>query len=439
MDERKEPHLDTTDAQTPPSASMNPSETAGNTDTGGDTGNSADTSASTASGAANPANPVPPPRPAPHNQRRGLVSMTRDAWNGPRRTQLIIGGIIGVVIIVGLLDVLTSGHHKAPPPRDVAPSMPHNAGYAGGSAPTPYQQAAAAQNAAAAQQAEQHGQSYVPPMGELHRYQLPPAKKVVVTPKAVPVQHVRVMPTGYAPYSYQRAMDKEIRSITKSLVPVAALSNNNITKLPGQIVPTTASTAAASSAASAAKPQPVILAQPGHISFAVLDTSIKSTEPGPVMATIEDGRFAGAKLLGGFVRHAGRVAVEFNEMTLHHRSYPIQAVAITTDTARTALSTYTNYHVLYRYGWLIGASLLEGVTNALQMANTTSYLSGSGVGVVTQQLSNGQIAASAIGNVGEVLAPIMEKRFDTPPTVHVAAGTGVGILFMKPVKMGGKG
>jgi Bacterial conjugation TrbI-like protein. len=154
------------------------------------------------------------------------------------------------------------------------------------------------------------------------------------------------------------------------------------------------------------------------------------------MATIATGRFAGAKLLGGYARHAGRVVVEFNEMTLHHQSYSIQAVAITTDTARTALSTYTNYHVLYRYGWLIGAGLLQGVTNALEDANTTSYLSGNGVGVVTHELSDGEIAASAVGNVGEVLAPIMEKRFDTPPTVHVRAGTGVGILFMKPVEQG---
>jgi intracellular multiplication protein IcmE len=215
--------------------------------------------------------------------------------------------------------------------------------------------------------------------------------------------------------------------------PVAAVSVNTTGKLKGMTYPT-ATNASAGLTAGTVSTAPVILAQPGHIGFAVLDTSIKSTEPGPVMATIETGRFAGGKLLGGFVRHAGRVVIEFNELTMDHQTYSIQAVAITMDTARTALSTYTNYHVLYRYGWLIGAAVLEGLNNALQSANTSTYLSGSGLASVTHSLSNGQIALSAIGNVGSVLAPIMQQRFATPPTVHVKAGTGIGILFMKPVE-----
>ena len=253
-----------------------------------------------------------------------------------------------------------------------------------------------------------------------------PVKTVVV--QEAPVQP---QPVGFGAYGDQSAMNKEIRGILKASKPMAALTADTTGKIAGQ---PSATTAAAENAVQNTKPQPVILAQPGHIAFATLDTSIKSTEPGPVMATIATGRFAGARLLGGFTRHAGRVVVEFNQMTLHHQPYPIQAVAITTATARTALSTYPNYHTFYRYGWLMGAALLEGVNNAMQMANTSTFLTGSGLGVVSQQLSNGQIAASAVGNIGTVMAPIMMKRFDTPPTVHVKAGTGVGILFMKPVK-----
>lgn len=421
MDERQEPHLD-------PQSSLN---TPGTEDAiQVETSSTRETCASE-TGKQNEA----PRAPHPGQNRRGMASVLRDNWNGPRRSMMILLGIAFLVLLVGLIDVLTSGRHKAPAPTDQAPAVPQHAGMAGGAAPLPYQKAAHAENAEQAQRAAQHGGSYIPPMGPLQNYRLPPVAPAVSAPP--PAQPVVQRPIGpaYGAYPYQTAMDKEIRGITKGLVPVAAQTENSTAKLPGQVVPATA-TAATASTSSASKPQPVVLAEPGHISFAVLDTSIKSTEPGPVMATIEDGRFAGAKLLGGYVRHAGRVVVEFNEMTLNHQSYPIQAVAITTATARTALSTYTNYHVLYRYGWLIGSALLEGVTNALQYANTNSYITGSGVGVVTQSLSNGQIAASAVGNVGEVLAPIMEKRFETPPTVHVRSGTGVGILFMKPVEQG---
>lgn len=424
MDERQEPVLNP-----PPSPDPEGETTASTTSTESTTS----TDPSRESGSASSTHSTPK-TPHPGQHRRGLSSFLRDTWDGPRRSVLILVVIAIVVLLVGLFDVLTSGGRKAPAPTDQAPSVPQHAGMVGGAAPLPFRQASQAENAQQAQQAMQHGSSYVPPMGQLQAYHLPPVAPVTSAPPPAPRQPQQQQ-TGpaYAGYPDQHAMDKEIRSITKSLVPVVAETENTTTKLSGQDI-AAKTTAATASALSAVKPQPVTLAQPGHISFAVLDTSIKSTEPGPVMATIEDGRFAGAKLLGGYVRHAGRVVVEFNEMTLNHQSYSIQAVAITTSTARTALSTYTNYHVLYRYGWLIGSALLEGVTNALQSANTSSYITGSGVGVVTQSLSNGQIAASAIGNVGEVLAPIMEKRFETPPTVHVRAGTGVGILFMKPVQ-----
>ena len=361
--------------------------------------------------------------------RRGLSSWVRDTWAGPKRMYLIIGGIAVLVIGYGAFAALTARHHSAPPPVDNGPAIPQHTGLPGGKAPAPYKAAVSAFNTEQAQKAAQTGGSFMPTLNSMQKVKptVPaplPVKTVVV--QAAPVSQ----PVGYGAYGDQNMMNKEIRGILKASKPMAALTADTTGKIAGQ----PSATAAAENAVQNTKPQPVILAQPGHISFATLDTSIKSTEPGPVMATIATGRFAGARLLGGFVRHAGRVVVEFNQMTLHHQTYPIQAVAITTATARTALSTYTNYHTLYRYGWLVGAALLEGVNNAMQMANTSTLLTGSGIGVVSQQLNNGQIAASAIGNVGTVMAPIMMKRFDTPPTVHVKAGTGVGILFMKPVK-----
>jgi intracellular multiplication protein IcmE len=343
---------------------------------------------------------------------------------------LIIGGIAVLVVGYGAFAALTAEHHVAPAPVDNGPAVPQHTGLAGGKAPAPYKAAVSAFNVEQAQKAAQTGGSFMPTLNTMQKVK--PAAPAPLPVKTVVIQPAPVLqPVGFGAYGDQNAMNKEIHGIVKASKLTVALTANTTGKIAGQ---TSATTAASENAVQNAKPQPVILAQPGHISFATLDTSIKSTEPGPVMATIATGRFAGARLLGGFVRHAGRVVVEFNQMTLHHQTYPIQAVAITTATARTALSTYTNYHTLYRYGWLMSAALLEGVNNAMQMANTSTYLTGSGLGVISQQLSNGQIAASAIGNVGTVMAPIMMKRFNTPPTVHVKAGTGVGILFMKPVK-----
>ncbi len=377
-------------------------------------------------------NPAEPPAPTRH-PRRGAVSVLKEKWNGPQRPYLILGAI-GLVVLGGIAaDILAPVPSPIAKPVDVGVQVPAMSSVPGGAATPHYNAIVSQANSEGAQAALAHNQSFMPTVGTLRKRMPPPKPTPTVpmgetTPPPLPVSLPR-----YGAYPGQSAMNAEIKRITEGMKPVAAVSVNITGKLKGMTYPT-ATNASAGLTAGTVSTAPVILAQPGHIGFAVLDTSIKSTEPGPVMATIETGRFAGGKLLGGFVRHAGRVVIEFNELTMDHQTYSIQAVAITMDTARTALSTYTNYHVLYRYGWLIGAAVLEGLNNALQSANTSTYLSGSGLASVTHSLSNGQIALSAIGNVGSVLAPIMQQRFATPPTVHVKAGTGIGILFMKPVE-----
>ena len=387
-----------------------------------------------------------PPSRMPGKATGRAGNFLKSAWNGKGRPYFFVLGAALLVVGILVYDKLTTPGGTMPAPVSSAPSMPH-ATPMPGAATNPYvARTLNGYNAARGAQAAQHGASYFPVMGPLapvHPVNVAPnISEQANQPLSSPPQLHAV---EYGAYPDREGMEKEIAAIIKGSAPVVALTANvhgAIPGLPG--APTTSASAMGSTTVAAGGPmmaQPPkgpVLANPGHISFAVLDTSVKSTEPGPVMATIETGRFSGARLLGGFAQHGGRVAIEFNEMTWNGRSYGIQAVAITTQTARTALSTYTNYHVLYRYGWLVGSALLEGVSNALQSANTSTYITGSGLAVATQQLSNGQVAASAIGNVGSVLAPIMAQRFNTPPTVHVAAGTGIGILFMSPVQQGTK-
>lgn len=385
-----------------------------------------------------------PPSMMPRKAAGRAGDFLKSAWNGKGRPYFFVLGAALVVVGILVHDKLTRRGGTMPAPVSSAPSMPH-ATPMPGAATNPYVvRTLNGYNAARGAQAAQQGASYFPVMGPLT-----PVHPVNVAPTISERENQAPSPrrpaVEYGAYPNREGMEKEIAAIIKGSAPVAALTANvggGIPGLPG--APATSASAMGSTTAAnggAVMGQPLqgpVLANPGHISFAVLDTSVKSTDPGPVMATIETGRFSGARLLGGFAQHGGRVAIEFNEMTWNGRSYGVQAVAITTQTARTALSTYTNYHVLYRYGWLVGSALLEGVSNALQSANTSTYITGSGLAVATQQLSNGQVAASAIGNVGSVLAPIMAQRFNTPPTVHVAAGTGIGILFMSPVQQGTK-
>ncbi len=116
-------------------------------------------------------------------------------------------------------------------------------------------------------------------------------------------------------------------------------------------------------------------------------------------------------------------------MPRYPESFRVEAVAIDQDTARTGLSSYTNNHYLLRYGSLFAASFLEGYGQAFLQSGQTVI---NGLGTLTSispQLSPAGKVYVALGNVGNKFGSVLENVVDMPPTVHVYAGTGIGILF----------
>jgi len=177
----------------------------------------------------------------------------------------------------------------------------------------------------------------------------------------------------------------------------------------------------------------------GTVYFGIINTAINSDEPGPVMATVLSGEYKGAKLLGSLTNQGKAVLITFNTMTLPQfsKSIPIQAVAIDQNTARTALSTETDNHYWLRYGSLFAAALVQGYAQAtLQSGATTTTAVGPGGAAATTQnqpLSGKDKLFAAIGNVGTQWSAQMSAVYSTPPTVYVASGTAVGVLFMSDV------
>ncbi len=180
----------------------------------------------------------------------------------------------------------------------------------------------------------------------------------------------------------------------------------------------------------------------GDIMFGVVDTSVNSDEPGPILATIVSGRLKGAKLIGSFnlPTNADKMVISFNTMSVPGapKTTSISAYAIDPDTGRTALSSNTDHHYLLRYGSLFASSFIEGLGNAFQSANTTVSIGGTGGGQnITVQ--NGihrsflKNAVIALASVGKSWSQEAQQLFTTPTTVEVYAGTPVGILFTQDV------
>lgn len=176
----------------------------------------------------------------------------------------------------------------------------------------------------------------------------------------------------------------------------------------------------------------------GDILFAVLDTSVNSDEPGPILASIVSGPLKGSKLIGSFnlPANSDKMVIQFNTLSVPgaSRTISISAFAIDPNTARTALSSRTDHHYLMRYGSLFASTFLEGFGNAFQSANTTVTIGGTGGGNDIQ-VQNGvgrsalENAVIALATVGKTWSQQAQQLFNTPTTVEVFSGTGLGILF----------
>ena len=197
--------------------------------------------------------------------------------------------------------------------------------------------------------------------------------------------------------------------------------------------------ASAPAAAGGAYGSQAIMTKAGTVMFAILDTAVNSDEPGPVMATIVEGKFKGGKLLGllqVFGRDADRVMLTFNKLILPDmpKSMGVNALAIDPNTARTALSSYTDHHYLLRYGSLFASSFLQGYGQAVMQSGSIDINRDTTQIRQTKEFGDKELAAAGLGQVGMTWGSQLGNIFNRPPTIHVYAGTSVGILFQDDVQ-----
>lgn len=183
-----------------------------------------------------------------------------------------------------------------------------------------------------------------------------------------------------------------------------------------------------------------LLLKAGTILFAVLDTAVDSDYPDtPVLATVVQGNLKGAKLLGKLTANQGpgqdRVALNFTLMDKDNwlKTKSVTAFAIDPETARTVLASSVDYHYMKRYGALFAASFLSGYANAITTAGSTSTTGIFGSSTTHPPFSAGSKIAVGLGQVGTAMTNAVQSYTNTPPTVKVNAGVGLGILFMADV------
>lgn len=179
----------------------------------------------------------------------------------------------------------------------------------------------------------------------------------------------------------------------------------------------------------------------GTIIFGVLDTAINSDYPdSPIMASIVEGKYKGARLLGKIVTTKGvtgqmdRVSLNFTLMNEDNwpRSKTITAYAIDPDTARTVMASSVDYHYMMRFGAMMATSFLQGYSTSITNAGTATT-GIFGTSTTHPELSPSNKIMVGLGQVGQALGAATQNYINRPPTVRVDSGVSLGILFMTDV------
>jgi polyhydroxyalkanoate synthesis regulator phasin len=190
--------------------------------------------------------------------------------------------------------------------------------------------------------------------------------------------------------------------------------------------------------AKATVPEVAPLIKAGTILFAVLTTAVDSDYPDtPVMATIVSGDFKGATLLGKLALATGQSKVSLNFTLMNKdewiKTKSVTAFAIDPDTARTVMASSVDNHYMLRYGTLFASSFVTGYANGISQSGSTSTSGIFGTSSTHPQLSPGEKIAVGLGQVGTTFGTALQSYVNTPATVKVNSGVGLGILFMADV------
>lgn len=206
----------------------------------------------------------------------------------------------------------------------------------------------------------------------------------------------------------------------------------NVGASPGQAL---TSAAGSSTLTSAQLNPPKPLLRAGEVTFANTDIALNSDYSGPITATIREGKFSGARLMGQKSLERDAVVIRFNTLSPADgtASFPVQAYAVSLGDAKSfglsALQGDTDYHVFERYVLPGAISFVQAFGLSASQKGSTAVTDNGSVGTTTPGLTRSDRVAVALGSAMTPLMNDIRQRGQRPITVSLPAGTEIGIMF----------
>ena len=182
---------------------------------------------------------------------------------------------------------------------------------------------------------------------------------------------------------------------------------------------------------------PLIAAGTAH--YAVLDLAVDSRHAAPVVATLLSGPLRGARLVGSFEHHGDAMLLRFGRLaTRTGDMVAVEAWAVSPDCGCYGIAGTVDHHWFARVALPAAAAFAGGFLRASTRPETVLVINGTTVTSTSAAAGNrtrlGEAAAGAIDRA----APLLSQTAPSGPTLTIAAGTEVLLLFTRVVLAAGR-
>ncbi|HUY67722.1 MAG TPA: TrbI/VirB10 family protein [Alphaproteobacteria bacterium] len=394
----------------------------------------------------------PEPGEEQHEPPRGMMGNLAEAWRTRPLFKLIvlmtvIGGIIAASLglFSGPTQTANNAHLPRPPDIHEAP---------GGAASPYFNQQTKEANAQRAQQAIQSGGSAIPtPIGNANnsemggggaqndqlnelrleterlKQQLTQVQQKEAQPQQPPQQPKPFDDT------LAQAMQREMEKLTDSWKP-EGVKDVTVSK-EKEAKEGKAGEAGAAGAAGAASAPPVasgtakVVVPAGTVSYAQLLTEANSDVPGPILAQILSGPFAGGRATGTFKTINDYDVLTFGLVNYKGKDYSVNAIALDPDTTLGGMATEVDPRYFTRVVLPAAAGFLQGLGSALSQGSSSVVTNGTTT--IVQQSGKGIDQGMFLGlsQAAQTMGQFFQNQANQTHTlVKVAAGTPIGFFFI---------
>lgn len=179
-----------------------------------------------------------------------------------------------------------------------------------------------------------------------------------------------------------------------------------------------------------------VIVPAGSIYYAHMLMEANSDIPGPIMAQILTGPFAGAKAIGSFETFRNHLMIRFKTIAFRNKEYSADILAVDPDTTLGGVVTEVDPRYMQRAILPAAAAFVKAYGETISQPTSTVSVTGSATTTTSTDESTSKDAMYAgVGEAADRIASFAdEEAAATKRLVRVAVGTPIGLFFVTAVR-----